>query len=83
MEKFHKYKQRALKFLVALPWRGEQKLRTTEICHAKTKEMLAFDEGLVEKQTPFLAVARPIATGLEKLDESVDDKGNESCFRST
>ena len=48
--------------------------------HPKTKEILAFDEGLAERQTPFLTVARPIATALAKLDANdvLDEEGNES-----
>ena len=34
----------------------------------KTKELLTFDEGIVEREAPFLTVARPIATTLERLD---------------
>lgn len=46
----------------------------------KTKDILVFDEGLVERQAPFLTVARPIATALERLDATgdVDDEGNEA-----
>ena len=36
--------------------------------HLKTKEILAFDEGLAERQAPFLTVARQIATALAKHD---------------
>ncbi|CAB4034472.1 Hypothetical predicted protein, partial [Paramuricea clavata] len=45
----------------------------------KTKEVFTSDDGLVEKQAPFLAVARPIAASLDLLegplspDESEDD----------
>ena len=48
--------------------------------HPKTKEILAFDEGLAEQQAPFLTVARPIATALAKLDANdiLDEEGNES-----
>ena len=48
--------------------------------HHKTKDILAFDEGLAERQLPFLTVARPIATALEKLDATdvLEDDGNES-----
>jgi hypothetical protein len=35
----------------------------------KTKDVFSTDEGLAERQTPFLAVARPIAAVLERLDE--------------
>ena len=38
----------------------------------KTKEIFASDDGLVERQTPFLAVARPIAAALERLEETPD-----------
>ena len=48
--------------------------------HPKTQEILAFDEGLAERQAPFLTVARPIATALAKLDANdvLDEEGNES-----
>jgi hypothetical protein len=36
--------------------------------HAKTKEVLAFDEGLADQQTPFLMVARPLLAALTALD---------------
>ena len=45
----------------------------------KTKEVFTADDGLVEKQAPFLAVARPIAAALDLLegplspDESEED----------
>ena len=44
----------------------------------KTKEVFSTDEGLAERQTPFLAVARPIAAALERLEEplTVEDDGN-------
>ena len=29
-------------------------------CSYKTKELLTFDEGIVERQAPFFTVARPI-----------------------
>ena len=47
--------------------------------HPKMKEILAFDEGLAERQAPFLTVARPIATALAKLDANdvLDEEGNE------
>ena len=35
----------------------------------KTKEVFTSDDGLVEKQAPFLAVARPIAAALDLLEE--------------
>lgn len=35
----------------------------------KTKEVFTSDDGLVEKQAPFLAVARPIAVALDRLEE--------------
>ena len=38
----------------------------------KTKDIFASDDGLVERQTPFLAVARPIAAALERLEETPD-----------
>ncbi len=58
---------------------GTKEYMRQKFGHAKTKELLAFDEGLDEKQAPFLTVARPIATALEKLDENVfDDEGNAS-----
>ena len=48
--------------------------------HPKTKEILAFDEGLAKRQAPFLTVTRPIATALAKLDANdvLDEEGNES-----
>jgi hypothetical protein len=48
--------------------------------HHKTKEILSFDDGLAERQAPFLTVARPIATALEKLEatDGSDDESNES-----
>lgn len=44
-------------------------------CHgySKTKESLAFDDGLVERQGPFLIVARPILAALEALDTSTEE----------
>ena len=58
---------------------GTKEYMRQKFGHPKTKELLAFDEGLAEKQAPFLTVARPIATAQEKLDESVfDDEGNAS-----
>ena len=46
--------------------------------HFKTKEVLTFDDGLAERQAPFLTVVRPIATALEKLDspDLIDDEGD-------
>ena len=38
----------------------------------KTKEIFASGDGLVERQNPFLAVARPIAAALERLEETPD-----------
>lgn len=35
----------------------------------KTKEVFTSDDGLVEKQAPFLVVARPIAAALDRLEE--------------
>ena len=35
----------------------------------KTKEVFTSDDGLVEKQAPFLAVARPVAAALDLLEE--------------
>ena len=45
----------------------------------KTKEVFTSDDGLVEKQSPFLAVARPIAAALDLLEEPPSpDEGNEN-----
>ena len=40
----------------------------------KTKEVFVSDEGLVDRQTPFLAVARPIAAAFEALEEHPSPK---------
>ena len=44
----------------------------------KTKEVFSTDEGLAKRQTPFLAVARPIAAALKRLEEplTVEDDEN-------
>ena len=59
---------------------GTKEYMRQKLGHPKTKEILAFDEGLTERQAPFLAVARPIATALAKLDANdvLDEEGNES-----
>ena len=45
----------------------------------KTKEVFTSDDGLVEKQAPFLAVARPVATALDLLEEPPSpDEGDEN-----
>ena len=46
----------------------------------KTKELLTFDEGIVEQQAPIFTVARLIATALARLDAPGDlyDERNES-----
>lgn len=36
--------------------------------HLKTKDVLAFDEGLAEQQAPFVMVARPLLAALTALD---------------
>ena len=36
--------------------------------HLKTKDVLAFDEGLAEQQAPFVMVARPLLAALMALD---------------
>ena len=36
--------------------------------HLKTKDVLAFDEGLADHQTPFLMVTRPLLAALRALD---------------
>ncbi len=44
----------------------------------KTKEVFTSDDGLVEKQAPFLAVARPIAAAHDRLEEPPNpDEGEE------
>ena len=59
---------------------GTKEYMRQKFGHHKTKDVLAFDEGLAERQSPFLTVACPIATALEKLDATdvLDDDGNES-----
>ena len=42
--------------------------------HVKTKDVLAFDEGLADQQTPFLMVARPLLAALKALD-APDEEG--------
>ena len=45
----------------------------------KTKKVFTSDDGLVEKQAPFLAVARPIAAALDLLEEPPSpDEGDEN-----
>ena len=59
---------------------GTKEYMRQKFGHPKTKEILAFDEGLAERQALFLTVARPIATALAKLDANdvLDEEGNES-----
>ena len=59
---------------------GTKEYMRQKFGHPKTKEILAFDEGLAERQAPFLTVARLIATALAKLDANdvLNEEGNES-----
>jgi hypothetical protein len=41
--------------------------------YTKTKELFAFDDGLSERQTAFLYVARPILSALVALDDAGED----------
>ena len=41
--------------------------------HLKTKDVLAFDEGLADQQTPFLLVTRPLLAVLTTLEAAVDE----------
>ena len=38
--------------------------------YTKTKELFTFDDGLAERQSTFLAVARPLLAALTSLDSS-------------
>ena len=38
--------------------------------YTKTKELFAFDDGLAERQSAFLVVARPLSAALTALDNS-------------
>ena len=56
--------------LLLQPWKLVLKnTKKQEFGYYKTKKVFLADEGLVEKQAPFLTVARPIALTLDRLEE--------------
>lgn len=59
---------------------GTKEYMRQKFGYQKTKELFAFDDGLAERQAPFLSVARPIAAALERLDapDILDDEASES-----
>ena len=49
--------------------------------YTKTKDLFSFDDGLAERQSAFLVVARPLLAALTALDNSEgedDDEGPDS-----
>ena len=78
MEKYPQIKETE-EFLVAPTMEtGMKEYIRQKFGHFKTREVLTFDDGLAERQAPFLTVARPIATALDRLDapDLADDDGN-------
>ena len=80
MEKYSKIKDIEDILVATIMETGTEEYLLQKFGNHKTKELSALDEGLAERETPFLAVAHPIAAAFESLDTPyiLDEDARES-----